>query len=243
MQRKPLRRALQRADAPVAHFVEVDIERRFVELDHVDTGCLDRTRLVVQDLGERPRERLPAAIVRVVQRVDHRHRTGQRVFDAPLRLRAEERRIVDVDRMAARDGTRDDGHVRVVAVADPDRALVLEIDAVEPLDERGDEVAARLLAVGQDVDPSLFLIEDGEPDRVALRLRKRIVADPPWRPEKIGLGEPCRLGQAACQRRREQQGWRHAGLGRDSIEAKRTRRCRRIWPTHTMLRRNIGQAT
>ena len=50
--------------------------------------------------------------------------------------------------------------------------LVLEVDAVEPLDERRHEMAARLLAVGDDVDAGLLLVEQREAHRVALALAR-----------------------------------------------------------------------
>jgi hypothetical protein len=56
LRRQPGTRALQRGDAPLAHLVEVDVERGLVELDHVDARGAMAPRLLVQDLGEAPRE-------------------------------------------------------------------------------------------------------------------------------------------------------------------------------------------
>jgi hypothetical protein len=85
-------------------------------------------------VGERERQLLAAAIVGVEQRVDHRHRAGQRVLGGPRRLRAQERRVGGEDRLAADDRADDDRHRGVVAVADPHDFLVVEVDAVQAFD-------------------------------------------------------------------------------------------------------------
>ena len=58
-------RALERGHAPLAHLVEVDVERGLVELDHVDADRGELARFLVQDLGEGERELLPRAVVLV----------------------------------------------------------------------------------------------------------------------------------------------------------------------------------
>ena len=45
---QPRDRAVQRLDAPAGHLVHVDIERRLVELDHVDAVGFERARLGVE---------------------------------------------------------------------------------------------------------------------------------------------------------------------------------------------------
>ena len=79
-------------DAPVADLVEADVERGSSELHDRRRRRRDGARLGVQDLGERPRELLAAAVVGVEQRVDHRHGTGQRVLHTGLRLAARTNR-------------------------------------------------------------------------------------------------------------------------------------------------------
>ena len=212
VQARPLRRALQRGDPPVADLVEIHVERGLVELDHVDAGRLDRARLLVEDLGERPRELFAAPVVRVVERVDHRHRSRQRVLHLPRGRAAQEAGVVDVDRPAPRDRPDDDGHVGVVAVADAHRALVREVDAVESFDERGDEMPARLLAVADDVDAGFLLVAQHEPDRVALAFGERVAVELPRRPELVGCREPGWLRQAAGDRGLQKLG--HRGRGR-----------------------------
>src|SRR5205823_11870807 len=76
-------------------------------------------------------------------------------------------------------------------------ALVLEIDALQALDERGDEMPAGLLAVGDDVDARGFLVGEQETHGVALALLQEIAFEEPGRPELLRLGEPGRFGKAA----------------------------------------------
>ena len=73
-------------------------------------------------------------------------------------LAAQEARIVDEYRAAPGDRPDDHRHVGVVAIADADRLLVFEVDAVQVLDERGHEMPARLLAVADDVDAGALLV-------------------------------------------------------------------------------------
>src|SRR6185503_20361395 len=100
---------------------------------------------------------------------------------------AEERRIVDEDRMPARNRAHDDRHRRVVAIADAHRLPVLEVDAVQAFDERRDEMAARLLAVAHDVDAGSLLVSDDEAHSVALAFGERIAFELPRRPKRLGL--------------------------------------------------------
>ena len=132
-------------------------------------------------------------VVAVVQRVDHRHRAGQRVLDLALRLAAQERGVVDVDRMPARDRAHDHRHVGVVAVADAHRLLVGEVHAVQSLDEGRHEVTARLLAVGDDVDARVLLVEQREADGVALALARA----PRHRASRGPTGSPARRAMRA----------------------------------------------
>jgi hypothetical protein len=108
--------------------------------------------------------------------------------------------------MPARDRSRHHGHVGVVAVADPDGFLVLEVDAVERLDERRDEMPPRLLAVGHDVDAGTLLVAQHEPHGIALALAQGVALEPPRRPQHAGVGKPGGLGQAAGDRRRKDLG-------------------------------------
>ena len=94
---------------------------------------------------------------------------------------------------------------------------MLEVDAVESLDERRHEMAARLLAVGHDVDAGLLLVEHGEAHGVALGLGECVVVDLPGRPQAVRLGEPGGLRQASGDRRREQFGMGGGSCGDVSL--------------------------
>ena len=111
--------------------------------------------------------------------------------------------------MPPRDRTGHDGHVGVVAVADAHGLLVREVDAVQAFDERRHEVAARLLAIGDDVDARVLLVEERQAHRVLLALRERVAFELPRRPQRLGLGEPGGLRQAAGDRGAENLG--HGG--------------------------------
>jgi hypothetical protein len=100
------------------------------------------------------------------------------------------------------DDLRDFG---VIALTDVHRHQVLEIDPAQVLEITGHEVAPRLLAIGDDVDACELLFADGEPRRVALGLCERRAFQQPRRPQLIGLREPRRLGQAACDRRLQER--------------------------------------
>ena len=87
--------------------------------------------------------------------------------------------------------TDDDRDVRVVAVPDPDGPAVLEIDAVEGFEKGGHEMAARLLAVGDDVDSRLDLIAYGKSRTAsAMPFGERITFETPRRPEQLRFREP-----------------------------------------------------
>ena len=156
--REALCRPFERGDTPVANFVEIDVEGRLIELDNVDTCRLDCTRLVVQDAGECPSQLLTATVVGVVERVDHGHRPGQCVLYLALGCAAQEPGVLGEHRVPSHDRADDDRHISVVAAADAHGFLVLEIDAVEAFDQRRHEMAARLLAIGDDVDSGALLI-------------------------------------------------------------------------------------
>jgi hypothetical protein len=114
-------------------------------------------RLVVQDVGECPSQLLAATVVGVVERIDHGHRPGQCVLCLALGCAAQEPCVLGEHRVPSHDRADDDGHFSVVATADAHGLLALEIDAVR-LSISVDEMAARLLAVGDDVDAGALLI-------------------------------------------------------------------------------------
>src|SRR5450755_3900302 len=147
-----LRGTLQGGDAPVAHFIEVDIERWLVELDDVHASGFDSASFLIQDLRESPRQLFPAPVVSIIERVDHGHRARKRELHLSPGLAAQEGGVLDVDWVGPRHRTHDYRNVCIVTVTNAHRLLVLKIDALEVLDQRRDEVPAGLLAVGDDVD-------------------------------------------------------------------------------------------
>ncbi len=89
-------------------------------------------------------------------------------------------------------------HHRLVAVvADAHLDLVLEVDAVDELEETVHEVLARLFAVADDGEPGIFLLLQPEQRGVALGGSELGAGELPLRPELVGLGEPAWFGQAA----------------------------------------------
>ena len=110
---------------------------------------LQLARLFVQYLGELPGQFFAAAVMVVIQGVDHRHRPGQGPFDGLVGLGAQEPGVLDEDRFRPADGAHDDRHAGVIAIADSHGLAVLEIDALEVFDEGRDEMLAGLFAVAR----------------------------------------------------------------------------------------------
>ena len=154
-------RAVQRVDAPALDVVHVDVEGRLVELDHVDAVLLQRARLLVEELGERHRQLHLVAVVLVGKRVDDGHRPRHGDLDLLLRVRPQEAGFglvypsFELQRAAHH---RD--HRVVAVVADAHLHFALEVDSVDEFKEAVDEVLARLLAVGDDVEAGVFLFLD-----------------------------------------------------------------------------------
>src|SRR5215831_6349445 len=119
-------------------------------------------------------------------------------------MSARESRFVPVDGSTTGERSDDRWHVCPIPIgADPDRDHAREVDPVDLLDEAPDEVTARLLTVGDDVDAGIFLIAKREHDGVLLALVKRAPIEKPWRPQRFGLGEPRGFGKTAGDRRLE----------------------------------------
>ena len=133
----------------------------------------------------------------VIQRVDHRHRAGQGPLDRLLGLLAQELGILDEDRFLARHRAHHRRHARVIAVADTDGLAVLEIDAVQVLDERRHEMLARLFAIADDVDARVLLFLQRQAQGILFALDQSAILQFPGRPQGLGLCQPGRFGQAA----------------------------------------------
>src|ERR1700730_11581004 len=65
------------------------------------------------------------------------------------------------------------------------------------------EVLTRLLAIGDNIDPGALLLLQRQQRRVALSLDECFTLQLPRRPQHPRLGQPCRLRQAASDRRLE----------------------------------------
>ena len=151
--------AVQGVDAPALDVVHVDVEGRLVELDHVDAVLLQRARLLVEQLGERHGQLHLVAVVLVGERVDDGHRPRHGDLDLLLRVRAQDAGFGLVHAPLELQRAGHHRHHRVVAVvADAHLHLALEVDALDVLEEAVDEVLARLLAVGDDVQAGVFLL-------------------------------------------------------------------------------------
>ena len=182
----------------VVDLVHVDVERRLVELDHVDAVGFERARLGVEQVGEGERHLHAVAVVAVGDGVDDGHRPGHGDLQLARRVGAGVARLGAVH--AALEPQRADHgrHHRLVAVvADAHLDLVREVDAVDEFEKAVDEMLARLLAVGDHVDAGVLLQLERQQRGVELAVGEVGAGEPPLRPQLVGLGEPGRLRQAA----------------------------------------------
>ena len=201
-----LDRPLERRDPPGLDVgqVGVDVERRLVELDRVDSERRQLPRLGVEGGRHVQGEPRPVSVVRVGHRVDDGHRPGQRPLQPARRARPRERGLLGVDGRRAANGAHDRRHLGDVAVpADADASAAGGVDALETLGEAVHEVTPRLLAVRHDVDPRLLLLAQREQHRVPLPLEERLGREPPRRPQRLRSGQPRRLGKAPRDGRRQ----------------------------------------
>ena len=127
---------------------------------------------------------------------------GRVNLSLPLGVRAGERGFGARARgPCSCSGTDDGRHHRLVAVlADAHLDALREVDAVDAFEEAMDEMLARLLAVGDDVDAGVLLLLQDEQRGVALGLDQRLALLRPGRPQRLGLGQPERFGQAPGDR-------------------------------------------
>src|SRR5688572_29743740 len=135
-------------------------------------------------------------VVVVIECVNHGQRAGQGPLYWTARLRAQEACVLKVYRLFARDGANHNRHLGIIAVANAHRPCSAKIDALKMLDEGRHEMPTSLLAVANDVDASLGLVAQHQPDRITLAFVKRIAFELPRCPELSRLGQPGWLGQA-----------------------------------------------
>ena len=119
----------------------------------------------------------------VGQGVDNGHGTGNGELQAALGVSTRPAHFVEVHGDVSAHGPDHDGHLGLVAVgADAHGDASAEVDAVEPLQETMDEVLAKLLSVGDDVDARRLLLLEGDQHGVALAVGEVLGGQPPWRP-------------------------------------------------------------
>ncbi len=152
---------------------------------------------IVEDLGERHRQRLPVPVVLVGESVDHCHGARQLVLERPVGEGAQVLGVFDIDGLGPGNIADNPGHIGVVALPDLDGGAVLEIHAVEAVDEGHHEVAPGLLSVGHDIEPGLHLVGDHQSHRVTFGGFQLIAFEAPFRPQLFRVRQPRRLGQAS----------------------------------------------
>ena len=170
-----MRGALQRLDAPVADLVHVDVEGGLVELDHVDAVGLQRLGFLVEQFGKGERHLDAVAVIFVGNGVDDGHRAGQGEFQLARGVGAGDAGLIGMDAALQPQRRHHLRHHRLVAVfADSHLDLVGEIDALDLLQKAVDEMLARLLALGDDVDAGVLLQLDRQQRGVALGARQLV---------------------------------------------------------------------
>ena len=177
------RRPVQRVDAPADDLVEIDVEGRLVELDHIDPDRRQLARLLVQQFGKGHRQRDPVAVMLVGDRVDNCHRPRQGEFEPPPGVGTGDQRFCRVHAAAPAERPGDGRHHRLVAVvSDAHPHPLREVDALDAFEKAMHEMLPRLLAVADDVDPGILLQLQRQQGRVALPLIERLAVEPPRRP-------------------------------------------------------------
>src|SRR5439155_570972 len=111
-----------------------------------------------------------AGVVIVLRLLRHGERAGDRHLDCSARVRAQERHVLHLDRVAPPDRASDSRHRVRVATAVERGAGIVDVD---PVQRGGEAVRVTLpahLPVGQYVQAGLLLRPDGEQGGVPLRL-------------------------------------------------------------------------
>ena len=149
--------------------VHIDVEGRLIELYDIDAVGSKPAYFLVEEVGKGEGHLHAVAVIGVGDGVDDGHRPRQGEFELAPRVGAGDPRLVCVDAATQRQRARDGRHHRLVALlADAHFDTLGEVDAVHEFEEAVDEMLARLLAIGDDVDAGILLNLDGEKRRVAL---------------------------------------------------------------------------
>ena len=103
----PLERAVDRLDRVLARGLWPRLEVRLVDLHDVGTGCLEIPELRVDGLRVREREAPLVRVVVVLSLLGHREGSRNGDLDTPVRDRAQELDVADLDRSRAPDRADD----------------------------------------------------------------------------------------------------------------------------------------
>src|SRR5262249_1087307 len=145
---------LERADAPGAYLVEVDVEARLVELDDARSRRGERLRLGVEPAGEAHGQTLLVGAIELVEGgVDHGHGAGGGPLHGRAGVGAGEGEGVGHDWPLPGHLAHDARHRllrHVAAAADALAAELLGVRPREPVEESPDVVSPALLAIAHD---------------------------------------------------------------------------------------------
>ena len=195
---------MQGRDPPLLDFARVDIEGRLVELDHIDADFDQLLGLLIQQCGKSHGQSDLVAIMGIGDRIRDRHWSRQGEFEPTLCFGAGNCRLEGVDTAFPSQPAGDGRHFRIITIgADAHRDSPGKIDAINVFEKAVDEVLTRLLAVGDDVDPGVFLLLQHQQCCVAFCFDQCLAYQAPWRPQHLRLSQPTRLWQAAGDRRLE----------------------------------------
>ena len=136
---------IQSGEAPGGDFVEEDVERWLSELDDVHSGGFQLAGFLVQDGRELPVELLAAAVVRILQGINHGHRARKGTLDLAVGTGEQELRVLNKDWFFTFNGTDHGRNAGVIAVADAYGLALFEVEIAQVLNERDDKVVKGLL--------------------------------------------------------------------------------------------------
>jgi hypothetical protein len=186
---------IERVDTPRFDLVEIDVESGLVDLHDVDADRDEFVDFGTERVCERERGLRAARIVMVDERIDDRHRPGQRHLEALRGRRARETDLICVNRSRPAHRPDDRGTVGFIPIAANTATLESgRIDAIERSGKAVYEVVSGLLAVGDDIDSRANLFEERDARGVGLRGAQCVARDMPTRPKLLRFGEPIGFG-------------------------------------------------
>lgn len=142
---KPLARTFQSGDAPVGNLVNEDVEGRLIKLDDIHSGGFQLAGFLIQDGRELPSQLFGAAVVRIVQSINHCYRARKGPPDLAVGTGAQELGDINEDWLFTLNSADHGRHARIVAFANARGLTLFEVNTAQVLDEHGDNVLAGLL--------------------------------------------------------------------------------------------------